>query len=378
MTDIRQLVARMDLDQKIAQIPGDDPMDLVDFAKLVDPATGVVPRDLDDLTRLIDPAAPLPDFSKGFPYEIDRLPLVRPHGVGHLSLGWQLNHDIDQLRRDIARFQEVARDVNPFGIGVLVHAEGTNGLVHAQGHLFTTAWGQAASWDPAIPRTVGAIAAQQARSVGIHLFFSPLLDLARDIRWGRVHESYGEDPELVARMGIGFIRGVQGDDGDSGTFATGKHFLAYGTSLGGLNQAATNVGARELTDVHAEPFRRSIAEAGLSVVMNSYNELDGIPAAANRWLLTELLREQLGFHGLVVSDYGSITMLHQTYRTAPDPGQAAAQALAAGLDVELPSNETTGHLRRLVEDGTLPEEVLDRAVERVLQLKARLGLVPDI
>jgi beta-xylosidase len=375
LTDIRQLVARLDLDQKIAQIHGVVPMDLVDFAKLVDPAAGVVPKDLVDFTKLIDPAAPPPDFSKGFPYEIDRLPLVCPHGIGHLSLGWQLNHDINQLRHDIAHFQEVAREVNPFGIGVLVHAEGVNGLVHPQGHQFTTAWGQAASWDPAIPRMVGAIAAQQASSVGIHLFFSPLLDLARDIRWGRVHETYGEDPELVTRMGIGFINGVQGE---SGMLATGKHFLAYAHSLGALNQAATRLGRRELVDVYAEPFRRAIAEAGLSVVMNSYNEIDGIPAAANRWLLSELLRGQLGFNGLVVSDYDAITMLYNTYRTALSPGHAAAQALGAGVDVELPSATMTSHLRVLIEDGTFPEVTLDRAVEHVLQLKARLGLVPDL
>lgn len=360
MNDIKQLILRMDLDQKIGQIQGVVPMDLVDFTKLMDPT-----------------AAP-PDLSKGFPYEIDRLPLVRPHGVGHLSLGWQLNQDIDQLRSDLAHFQEVARELNPFGIGVLIHAEGVNGLVHAQGYQFTTPWGQAASWDPAISRKVGEIAAQQARSVGIHLFFSPLLDVARDIRWGRVHETYGEDPELVARMGIGFIQGVQGKNGETGMFATGKHFLGYGHSLGALNQAATQLGRRELTDVYAEPFRRAIAEAGLSVIMNSYNEIDGIPAAANRWLLTDLLRGQLGFGGLVVSDYDSVTMLYKTYRTAPSPGHAAAQALSAGIDVELPSSAMTSHLRQLVEDGTLSEEILDRAVEHVLELKARLGLVPEI
>src|SRR4029078_4221564 len=131
---------------------------------------------------------------------------------------------------------------------------------------------------------VGDVAAGPARVGGIHLFFPPLLDLARDIRWGRVHETYGEDPELVARMAIGFIRGVQGDAGDSGTLATGKHFLGYAQSLGGLNQAATQLGPRELIDVHAEPFRRAISEAGLAIVMNSYNEVDGIPASANRWL----------------------------------------------------------------------------------------------
>ncbi|WP_067819822.1 glycoside hydrolase family 3 N-terminal domain-containing protein, partial [Actinomadura kijaniata] len=263
-------------------------------------------------------------------------------------------------------------------IGVLVHAEGVNGLVHPQGHQFPTAWGQAASWDPAISGMVGDTAGRQARSAGIHLLFSPVLDLARDPRWGRVHETYGEDPELVARMGIGFMRGVQGDDGESGILATGKHFLGYGTSLGALNQAATHLGRRELTDVHAEPFRRAIAEVGLSVVMNSYNEIDGIPAVANGWLLNDLLRGQLGFTGLVVSDYDSMAMLYNTYRTAPTPAHAAAQALGAGVDVELPSAPTSSGLRTVIEDGTLAEEVLDRAVTRVLEVKARLGLVPGV
>lgn len=360
MTDIHRILARLDLDQKIGQIQGVVPMDLVDFERFTDPTAG------------------LPDLSEGFPHDIDRLPLVRPDGVGHLSLGWQLNRDLAGLRDDIEHFQDVARDLNPFGIATLVHAEGVAGLVHAQGHQFTTPWGQAASWDPSTSRAVGAIAGAQARSVGIHLFFSPLLDLARDIRWGRVHETYGEDPELVTQMSLGFIGGVQGDDSGSGILATGKHFLGYASSLGAINQAATQLGRRELVDVHAEPYRRAIADAGLSVVMNSYNEIDGIPAAANEWLLTDLLRHELGFDGLVVSDYDSIAMLFQTYRTVTTPGHAAAQALSAGLDVELPSAAMTGGLRPLVEDGTLAEEVLDRAVGKVLELKARLGLVPEI
>jgi beta-glucosidase len=360
MTDISQLVSRLDVDEKIGQIQGVVPMDLVDVTALADRADG-----------------PL-DLSKGFPWDVERLRVVRPHGVGHLSLASQLDDDLHGLRDALARLQAIGRELTPFGIGVLVHAEAINGLTHAQGYQFPTAWGQAASWDPAVTRLVGAVAASQARSVGIHMFFSPVLDLARDARWGRVHETYGEDPELVARMGIGFIHGVQGEHGDSGVVATGKHFLGYGASLGGLNQAATELGPRELTDVHAEPFRRAIAEAGLSVVMNSYNEIDGIPAAANRWLLSDLLREHLGFEGLVVSDYDSITMLHRTYATAPTPGVAAAQALTAGLDVELPGGATTSHLRPLVDDGRLPEEVLDQAVTRVLQLKARLGLIPDV
>ena len=250
--------------------------------------------------------------------------------------------------------------------------------MHAQGHQFVTPWGQAATWDPNVSRTVGEMAARQARSVGIHFLLSPLLDVARDIRWGRVHETYGEDPELVARMAIGFIQGVQDDDAEPRILATGKHFLGYGQSLGGLNQAATQLGYRELKDVYAEPFRRAIHEAGLAIVMNSYNEIDGVPASANRWLLADLLRGELDFNGLVVSDYDSITMLYRTYRTASTPGHAAAQALEAGLDVELPSSAMTSALRPFLEDGTLREEVLDRAVQRVLQVKVRLGLVPNI
>ncbi len=360
MTNIRSLVSRLDLDAKIAQIQGIVPMDLVDFAKMM------------------DPTSPPPDLSRGFPIEIERLATVRPHGVGHLSLGQQLNEDLEGLRDDIARLQEVAREVTPFGIGVLVHAEGVSGFVHPQGYQFTTPWGQAATWDPTLSTLVGRTAARQARAVGIHLFFSPVLDVARDLRWGRVHETYGEDVELISRMGIGFIEGVQGAEADSGILATGKHFLAYGVSAGAVNQAVTQLGRRELVDVHAEPFRRAIAEARLQVVMNSYNEIDGVPAAANHWLLTDLLRGQLGFDGLTVSDYDSIGMLHQTYRIAPTPGHAAGQALAAGLDVELPSAAMTGSLRSLIEDGTFSEEVLDRAVERVLRLKEQLGLIPGM
>lgn len=278
MTDIRRLVDRLDLDQKIAQISAIQPHELLATARRTAHGAGMQP-------------------SPRLPVDFARLAALRPHGVGHIALGQQMNADLGGLREDIARLQEVGRDLAPFGIGILVHAEGVSGFVHPQGHQFTTPWGQAATWDPSVSRTVGEVAARQARSVGVHLLLSPVLDLARDLRWGRVHETYGEDAELSSQMGVGFIRGVQGDAADQGILATGKHFLAYGNSLGGLNQAATQLGRRELVDVHAEPFRRAISEAGLCVVMNSYNDIDGVPAAANRWLLTDLLRHDLRFDG---------------------------------------------------------------------------------
>ena len=309
MTDLQRLVSRMDLDQKIAQLQGVAPMDLVDHARLA--------RKGEKL-----------DLSQGFPYDIDRLPEVRPHGVGHLSMGLQLDHDISRLRSALTRFQAIARELSPFGMAALVHAEAINGLVHPQGHQFPTAWGQAAELgsggDPPGRGDRSSAGSGPRRSP---VLLTPARPGTRS-PLGRVHETYGEDPELVTRMALGFISGVQGADGNSGLLATGKHFLGYAHSLGALNQAATQLGRRELTDIHAQPFRRAIAEAGLRVVMNSYNEVDGVPAAANSWLLSDLLRGTLGFDGLVVSDYDAITMLHRTYRTAPSPGHAAAQALS--------------------------------------------------
>lgn len=353
MTDLRKILSRLDIDQKIAQVQGIVPMDMIS-------------GDSSD------------DSESPIAYDVTRVSELRPHGVGHLSLAGQLAPHLEDLRTELKRFQDAAREVTPFGIEVLVHAEGISGLVHPQGHQFTTAWGQAATWNPTVPRTVGDIAARQSRDLGIHVLFSPLLDISRDIRWGRVHETYGEDAELVTRMGVAFIQGVEGATREGGVLATGKHFLGYGHSLGGLNQASTQLGRRELIDVYAEPFRRAIAEASLSIVMPSYNDIDGIPAVSNPWLLKDLLRDQLGFEGLVVSDYGAFSMLWTTFRTARTAGQAAAQALTAGLDVELPSNATTASLRSFIESGAASEEALDRAVLNVLTIKHRLGLVPGV
>ncbi|WP_106401508.1 beta-glucosidase family protein [Actinocorallia populi] len=344
MTDIDRLVSRLTLEQKAAQLGGLSLPSLMAF----DPRTG--PR-----------------------LETGRLAGLCPHGVGHLSLAWFLGQDADSLRDALTRVQEAVREASPFGIGGLVHFEGINGFLHAAGEQFPTAWAQAATWDPELVRRASAVTAAHMSDIGVQLLFSPVMDLSRDPRWGRVHETYGEDPELAARLSVAFVRGVQ--EG-TGLLATGKHFLGFGASEGGLNMAATQLGRRTLVDEYAEPFRRAIAEAGLSVVMNSYNEIDGTPAAADHWLLTELLRGELGFTGMVVSDYESVDMLRTRYRTAQTPGEAAAQALTAGLDAELPQALNFPHLVQEVASGRLDERVLDRAAARVLEIKARVGLVP--
>lgn len=361
MTTVERILDRLTLDQKIAQLQGVTPYELIAQGGATE-----IPEDADI------------DLSAGIPYDLTLLPERRPHGVGHFSLVWTIDADITRLRGHIDTLQRYAAEVNPFGIGTLIHGEAVSGLVHDGADQFPTPWGQAATWEPRLTTRLAEHAARQARALDINAVFSPVLDVARDIRWGRVHETYGEDPELITRMGLGFIRGIHGTEGDSGVFATGKHFLGYGSSIGALNQAGTQLGRRELRDVYAEPFRRAIAEAGLQLVMNSYNEIDGIPAAANSWLLRDLLRSDLGFDGVVVSDYDSIAMLWKTQRTAATPVDAAVQALVAGIDVELPGNATTATLRDRIEAGELSERIIDEAVLRVLRLKSQLGLVPDV
>ncbi|MFF9204052.1 glycoside hydrolase family 3 N-terminal domain-containing protein [Streptomyces sp. NPDC014986] len=344
------LIGRLGLEQKVAQLGG------IALPGLLAPGPKGVPS-----------------------LDTGRVTELCPHGVGHLSLAWFLGQDADSLRDALARVQQAVREVSPFGIGGLVHLEGVNGFLHAAGEQFPTAWAQAATWDPDLAGQASSVTAAHMRDLGVQLLFAPVMDLSRDPRWGRVHETYGEDPELAARFSVAFVQGVQGvpgQDGDSGLLATGKHFLGFGASEGGLNMATTQLGRRTLVDEYAEPFRRAIAEAGLSVVMNSYNDIDGVPAAANHWLLTALLRDELGFTGMTVSDYDSVAMLRTRYRTAATPGEAAAQALAAGLDVELPHAVNYPDLVAEVTAGRLDEKVIDRAVARVLAAKARTGLIP--
>ena len=352
MDTIEALVGKLTVDEKVAQV------------------TGML------LPSLYDFTPPTADSPGGLRVATEKLAELRPHGLGHLSLAWFHRADEEDYRDVLASIQRAAQEVSRFGIGTLIHAEGINGLTHGTGIPYPTAWAQASTWMPELIESSAVITAQQMRGYGIQLCFSPVLDLARDPRWGRVHETYGEDPELVSQMGVAFIRGINGADRDSGVTATGKHFLGYGVSEGGHNQAKSTIGRRALVDEYAEPFRRAIDEAGLSVVMNSYNDIDGLPAAANRWLLTELLRGQLGFTGLAVSDYDAVRMLVRPFHVARDADEAGAMAIAAGLDVELPGDENYLRLPYALERGLVTEETLDLAVTRVLEAKREAGILP--
>jgi beta-glucosidase len=189
-----------------------------------------------------------------------------------------------------------------------------------------------------------------------------------------VEETYGESPLLAGAIGTAYVRGLQTADLANGVICTGKHFLGYGLSEGGLNHAPVHLGPRELREVFAEPFAAAIRDAGLASIMNSYSSIDGLPCAGSPAILTELLREELGFDGVVVADYFAVALLISHHHTAADKSEAAAQALAAGLDLELPALDCFAELVGLVEDGTVDVALIDRAVRRVLDSKVRLGL----
>ena len=261
------------------------------------------------------------------------------------------------------------------GIPAIVHEEICSGLMAREATVFPQAIGLAATWEPELVEAMADEVRVQMRAIGAHQGLSPVLDVCRDPRWGRTEETFGEDPYLVARMGVAFVRGLQGDDLSEGVIATAKHFIAYGASEGGKNWAPAHVGARELREIYLHPFEAAVRTAGLRSLMNAYNELDGVPCTADAELLTAIPRGQWGFDGVVVSDYFSIRQLDHYHHLAAGPEEAAAMALGAGLDVELPGTDCYGApLLRALDTGLVGEETFTTAVRRVLRAKFELGL----
>jgi beta-glucosidase len=261
------------------------------------------------------------------------------------------------------------------GVPAIVHEEICSGVMARGSTIFPQAIGLASTWDPDLAEALADAARVQMRAMGAHQALSPVLDICRDPRWGRTEETFGEDPYLVARMGVAFVRGLQGDDPGAGVIATAKHFVGYGASEGGLNWAPAHIGARELREVHLHPFEAVVRDAGVRAVMNAYNELDGMPVAADWGLLTGVLRDEWGFEGCVVSDYFAIRQLATYHHLAADAEGAAVLALEAGLDVELPGTDCFGEpLRLAVRRGRVSEARIDVAVARVLRDKFELGL----
>lgn len=301
---------------------------------------------------------------------------VLAHGAGQVTrLGATTVMPPAAIAEVINAIQSHLIEHTRLGIPTVVHEESCAGLVARGATQFPQAIGLASTFEPALVQQMAEVIRTQMRAIGTLQTLAPVLDIARDPRWGRCEETFGEDPHLASRMGVAYVRGVQGDDLSKGVVATGKHFLGYGAPEGGRNWGVCMLPPRELRERYLPPFAAAIREAGLASMMNGYQEIDGVPCGASQALLTGLLREELGFDGVVVADYFTVSCLQSFHHIAGDQSEAAARALEAGLDVELPARDCYGApLAEAVRNGRVPIETVDEAVRRVLRQKFQLGL----
>ncbi|MCW2165556.1 beta-glucosidase [Microbacterium hydrothermale] len=341
---VRALVAEMTLDEKLAQLVG----------YWVDQGDEVV--------------APLSGEKVTTAAYTD----ATVHGLGHLTRVYG-TRPVDPVERAAWLWGEQHRlqTETRLGIPALVHEECLTGFAAWKAATFPTplAWG--ASFDPDAVELMASAIGRSMSELGVHQGLAPVLDVVRDARWGRVDECIAEDPYVVATIGTAYVRGLQG----AGVHATLKHFVGYSASRAGRNHAPVSAGQRELQDVFLPPFEMAVRDGGVRSVMNSYTEIDGVPVASSRELLTDLLRRRWGFDGTVVSDYFAVEFLRSMHGIAGSLGEAAHLALDAGIDVELPGPDAYPHLAERVASGDLPEAVVDRAVARVLAEKEDLGLL---
>jgi len=283
-------------------------------------------------------------------------------------------HDAAEIRNRVQRFLV---EKTRLGIPGIFPGEALHGFMAYGSTSFPQVLGLASTWDPDLLQQAFNAAADEMASSGVNQAFTPVLDLARDPRWGRTEETYGEDPYLVARMGVAAINGLQGMSWSIDrhhVLATMKHFAAHGQPESGTNTAPANFSERELRETFLVPFQAAVQDAHVGSAMASYNEIDGIPSHVNSWLLDKILRREWGFRGYVTSDGGGLQMLVETYQVAADFAEAARKALAAGVDYDLSDGSVYATLLDQIRQGKIPEEPLDQAVLRVLEAKFRLGL----
>lgn len=309
------------------------------------------------------------------------------HGVGQVGRPGDFGGGIgpSQMAELTNQIQRFFVENSRLGIPVFFHDECLHGHVGVDGTSFSQPIGLAATFNHDLVRKLYEMTALEARSRGVHQALTPVVDVAREPRWGRVEETFGEDPYLVSQMGIAAVQGFQGD----GSFrdkthivATLKHFAAHAQPESGTNCAPANVSERILREVFLFPFQTAIRDAGALSVMASYNEIDGVPSHANRWLLRDILRREWGFQGTVVSDYYAIRELHERpelygHHLAHDGKEAAALAVRAGVNIELPEPDVYSHLVELVKSGVLRESELDELVAPLLAQKFQMGLFDD-
>ncbi|MHB8500106.1 MAG: glycoside hydrolase family 3 N-terminal domain-containing protein [Candidatus Acidiferrales bacterium] len=338
---VADLLSRMTLEEKVAEITGGhgDNLGLLD-------TSGELPY-----------KTPGEFFKESYRLENQMTPRIR--ALAHNALQ---RYQLEKTR---------------LGIPSIFQGEALHGFMAYGSTSFPQALGLASTWDPVLVKQVFTAASDEMASSGTNQAFSPVLDLARDPRWGRTEETYGEDPYLGARIGVAAIEGLQGDTfliGRHHVLATAKHFAAHGQPESGTNTAPANFSERELREFYLYAFEAAVREARVGSVMASYNEIDGIPSHINHWLLDRVLRQEWGFGGYVTSDGGGLQMLYQVHGVAADKADAARKALAAGVDFDLSDGSVFRTVLEQVKDGRMPQWQLDRAVSRVLAAKFRLGL----
>lgn len=316
------------------------------------------------------------ELQQGRVFDPHKLDQKLRHGIGQITrLAGASTLEPAACARAANELQRFLLEKTRLGIPAIIHEECCCGAMVLGGTMYPQMLGLASTFQPELAREMTGAIAKQLRAIGAHQGLAPVLDVARDPRWGRCEETFGEDPILASHFGMAYIQGLQGEGLANGVMATGKHFIGHSQSQGGLNCGPSHVGMNELFDVYLPPFQAAIRDAGLASIMNAYPQLDGEVVAASRRILTHLLRERLGFEGLIVADYEAINMIHNYHRAAADKVTAARLALEAGIEVELPTISCYGDpLRAALATGEVSLEWVDQAVCRHLEKKFELGL----
>jgi beta-glucosidase len=349
---VADLLARMTLDEKVAQLGS---------------IWGQKAQAQDD-KGVFDPAKAKKLLANGIGQ------VSRPSEVRQSGGPWRTAREAATYVNAVQKF--LVEDTR-LGIPAMFHEEAVHGFAALGATIFPVPIGLASTWDPAQIEKVMTVAAQEARARGVQQVLAPVIDLARDPRWGRTEETYGEDTYLVTRLGVGAIRGYQGPTlplADGKVFATAKHFAVHGPHEGGINTAPSNISERVIREQYLPPFEAAVKEAHVYAVMPSYNEVDGVPSTKNRWLLDTVLRQEWHFGGLVTSDYYAVDQLRGQHMVAADPAEAARVALGAGVDIELPDTQAYATLTQQVKEGRVGMATIDTSVARVLRAKFLAGL----
>lgn len=310
-----------------------------------------------------------------------------PHGIGQLArpsdakgafsprvVPWRTTEQTVEL---VNALQRHAMNETRLGIPILFHEEGLHGFAALGATSFPQAIALASTWDPELIREINSVIAREIRARGIHLALSPVVDVARDPRWGRIEETFGEDPYLAGEMGVAAVEGLQGDSerlAPGKVFATLKHLTGHGQPESGTNVGPAQISERTLRENFFPPFEEVVRRTKIAAVMPSYNEIDGVPSHANKWLLTDVLRGEWGFKGAIVSDYSAIDDLVNLHKVAANMEEAARMALEAGVDSDLPDGLAYATLAKAVREGKVSEARIDAAVRPLLALKFRAGL----